>query len=382
MTTDILLAVWNRFHSAEQLIGFSRHGLSVHWVGNTRPPSLARRRSLLLISALLLKAYWRVPGNHGERLLNLSRFTFDLSSQRFSKCARLAWCYLEYNNRLLRKCKLLTIPTILDVPIGHMRQFHEVKEREFHSLGLPYVVDNRETWTRRYEEAYALADHLVVGSNFVKTTLQSSGIPSSKIIVNPYGVDTSHWAKAFTTAKYGAGKLIFVFTGRVDLRKGVHHLLSAWKSIDTADAELWICGHNYLPTPYGRDAWPANIKFLGPQTHASLVSIFQKAHVYVFPSLFEGLARSGLEALASGLPCIVTRESGLTDFVVDGENGWIVPSGDLKALADSLRVCMGSCDRLPKMAKAAFDTGQQLDWSKYGDRCSEIARRLLDQPPR
>lgn len=379
MTTDILLAVWNQFFSAEQLAGFSRNNLSVHWVGNTRTPSLGRRRSLLLISALLLKCYWRVPTNHGERLLNLSRFTFGLSSQRFATCARLAWCYLEYNNRLLRRCKHFNIPTVLDVPIGHMRQFHEVKEREYQTLGLPYVVDDRETWTRRYEEAYSLADQLVVGSNFVKSTLQNSGIPSEKIIVNPYGVDTGHWAKAFTTSKYGDGKLIFVFTGRVDLRKGVHNLISAWKSIDSSDAELWICGHNYLPPPCGMDTCPASIKFLGPQTHASLISVFKRAHVYVFPSLFEGLARSGLEALASGLPCIVTWESGLTDFVVDEGNGWIVPSGNVKALAESLRVCMRSRDKLPKMAEAAFDTGQQLDWTKYGDRCSAIAKHLVAQ---
>ena len=62
-----------------------------------------------------------------------------------------------------------------------------------------------------------------------------------------------------------------------------------------------------------------------------------KADVYVFPSLAEGCASSGMEAMAAGLPVITTRESGLP--IRHGENGWLIASKSEQAISDAI-ICL------------------------------------------
>ena len=123
---------------------------------------------------------------------------------------------------------------------------------------------------------------------------------------------------------------------------------------------------------------PSSVKFLWPQSHKSLSEIYKRCHVYVLPSLFEGLARSGLEALASGLPCIVTKESGLTDFVINDNNGWVVESANTSALSDSIVNAYKNRANLHKFAENAFETGQLNSWKTYGDRCSTLVKDVLE----
>ena len=128
---------------------------------------------------------------------------------------------------------------------------------------------------------------------------------------------------------------------------------------------------------------PDNVRFFGRVEHDRLVALYSKASVYVLPSLLEGLARTGLEAMAAGLPVIVTRETGLTDFVSDGINGWIVPSRDSDALATRFRWCIDHPTSVYEAGEAAFRRMSGCDLDSYGNRCSEIARAIISdkQPP-
>jgi glycosyltransferase involved in cell wall biosynthesis len=213
----------------------------------------------------------------------------------------------------------------------------------------------------------------------VKQSLVERGIPSQKIHVIPYGVDVYFWGKAWVRDKPTNEKLIFIYTASIALRKGVHYLIQAWRDVNLPTSELWICGFNYLPKCKEFKNFPPTIKFLGPKSHSELLEIYKRAHIYVLPSLFEGLARSGLEAMASGLPCIATWESGLTDFIRHGENGWVVPSANSDALAEILRECFKNRFELGKFSEKAFETGQLNSWERYGNRCAEVAKHILSK---
>jgi glycosyltransferase involved in cell wall biosynthesis len=373
---DVQLSVWNRFFSFEQCTGLVRNGLSVHWVGTGRPPKEVQQKTLLYLSTLILRLHFKTGLVF---LQNWSRLAFERSSKQYAGYSKVVWAYLEYNNGLLKRCRKMRIPTILDIPIGHQRTCQEVLARESAKYGLPYLTPSLERWTQRYENAYEMADWLAVGSQFVRQTLIDRGVASNKIIVIPYGVNVSYWKRAFQSDKNRHGKMIFIYTASVGLRKGVQYLLQAWRKANLSDAEMWICGNNYLPKHPDFDNYPDSVKFFGKKSHAELLEMYKKAHIYVLPSLFEGLARSGLEAMASGLPCIATWESGLTDFIRHGENGWVVPSANSQALVDILLECSSNRRNLDSIAMNAFETGQQNSWTRYGDRCAETVRRIFPE---
>jgi len=373
---DVVLSVWNRYFSDEQCAGFARGGLNVFWVGNNRSPTNVSRSAFLATSWLLLRLHFKTGS---EGLKTLSREFFDRSSAKYWDKGRVVWAYMEYNNRLLKRCRQNHVPTILDVPIGHQRACKEVLAREFQRYNLDCSFLASEKWVRRYEESYALANQIVVGSTFVKTTLVDYGVEDSKIIVNPYGVDVKHWQQCFDQDKKTKDKTIFIYTASVGLRKGIQYLLDAWKMMQPSNAELWICGHNHLPNHPEFTGLPSSVKMLGKQSHQQLANLYSQAHVYVLPSLFEGLARSGIEAMAAGLPPIVTWESGLTDLVTDDYNGWIVPSCDATAISNCIQKILAKPESVFVYGSRAYESAAPYSWENYGNRCVEIARRAMLQ---
>ena len=376
MNVDVLLSVWNHFFSKEQIEGFRRAELLVHWHGNRRTPTIVKKSSYSVLSWALLRAHF-VTGS--EMLKHASMECFDLSSSTIKIDSKLVWAYVESNNRLIRKARAQGIPVVLDVPIGHQRQYQELLTHEYKKEGLKAPSYLWERWSQKCEDAYAQANYISVGSNFVKNTLVQKGVDSRKIIVNPYGVDAAKWKDSFNLRKTRekTDKCIFIYTASIGLRKGIHYLLRAWKKAELRNAELWIVGSGILDLDALCGRLPSNVHMLGYLSHDEIVNRYAQADVFVLPSLFEGLVRSGLEAMAAGLPVIITYETGLTDFVENGKQGWMVRSADVDALVEQLRYCHSYPDRVALAGTAAHDSMQNMTFDSYGDRCAAIAKAVI-----
>jgi glycosyltransferase involved in cell wall biosynthesis len=86
----------------------------------------------------------------------------------------------------------------------------------------------------------------------------------------------------------------------------------------------------------------AHVELLGPRSQQEVAQLLQTAHCYVQPSIIdasgkmEGIPVSLMEAMATGLPVVATRLSGVPELVRDGETGWLVPPANVISLADAL----------------------------------------------
>ena len=77
--------------------------------------------------------------------------------------------------------------------------------------------------------------------------------------------------------------------------------------------------------------------FHGPVSQASLAEVFHGGGLLVLPSLEEGYGLVVIQALACGLPCLVSDQVGAKDAIRPGENGSIVPTGDAEAWATAIQ---------------------------------------------
>jgi len=78
------------------------------------------------------------------------------------------------------------------------------------------------------------------------------------------------------------------------------------------------------------------------------------ARALVLPSFAEGLPMVIMEAMALRRPVISTFVAGIPELVLQGEHGWLVPAGDVEALADAMQACLdASADALARMGEAA-----------------------------
>ena len=216
------------------------------------------------------------------------------------------------------------------------------------------VLDEMDALVARKEAEYAAADLIVCNSHFVRDGFAQAGVPANKLVAAPTGCPPV--SDRLARAGRGDGPLRFLYAGSVSLRKGFPHLLAAWRNLEANSmAELWIAGGGTI----NRDRLAApGIRDLGLLGAESLARTLEAADVFVLPSVCEGRAHVVLEAMAAGLPVITTPESGCTDLLRNGVNGFEVPAGSSESLCEAMQWCLNHRSDVASMgANAAAAAG-------------------------
>ncbi|MBV8533840.1 MAG: glycosyltransferase family 4 protein [Verrucomicrobia bacterium] len=224
----------------------------------------------------------------------------------------------------------------LDAGNSHPEHFWSVVSEE-HKI---WKVN--QTPIARHQHARALkslehTDYFFCPSNHVLNSFKERGFPAEKLIRIPYPTDLSRFAPKPVRPK--DQPLRVINTGLLCLRKGTPYLLEAFRLVsrEVKNAELWLTrivfeDVNEILRSYS----DLNINWAPALPHHQLAQRMQAADIFVLPSLEEGMARTSLEALASGLPIIVTPSTGSNDFVIHRQNGSIVPIRDPHAIANEI----------------------------------------------
>jgi len=218
------------------------------------------------------------------------------------------------------------------------------------------------------------ADYLLAQSNFSVEVLRRWGVADSKIILLPFGVDLAQFYPAQSKNPSAPWRALFV--GQLGMRKGLHHLLEAWKQLALPHAELLLVGN---PNEEGRELlekYKGLYRYAGFVPDAELPELFRQSDIFVFPSGAEGGAAVVYEALASGLPSIVT--SNASAIVQDGINGYIIPWGDIETLKNRILLLYNNRDRGAEMSKAARQRAERFSWDEFDRRLNLIYDALLN----
>ena len=268
----------------------------------------------------------------------------------------------------LIEARLRGIPSVIDIPTWHRNKGHgksaetrsEREERLSHRGWLDWRKRLPLSRVRMLAE-YDLADLILVASRKAAETFLAAGIPEQRLWYVARGVDPSRYSPGESPEVF---RLCFV--GALIKRKGVHHLLAAWKKLHLPNAELVLVGtlHDEMK-PYVRDLATANVKIVG--FSARVQDHLRRAAAFVFPSECEGSAKVTYEAAACALPQISTREAG--DVVIDGENGLIVPPNDPDALAAAIGHFHSHRDAIREMGRRGRERVLKcFTWDHYRTR--------------
>ncbi|MBW9221452.1 glycosyltransferase family 4 protein [Methanothermococcus sp. SCGC AD-155-C09] len=263
-----------------------------------------------------------------------------------------SWDFLPKLYRLIKE-KNNKIKIVQDVPMAFPKALNE-RERI-------YLWGKRDIEISSYiKKSLQYIDYFVVPSEFVKKSLINEGVDKDKIFVVPFGVDTVKF-KPVEKDYFGTFKV--AFSGNVNLRKGIPFLIRAWKELRLEDAELNIYGIVYPEVKkYLTDGEKYNIKVHG--FLRNIDRVLPKNHVYVFPSLLEGSAKSIYEAMACGLPVITTENSG--SIVENGKEGFIIPTLDVKSMKEKILFFYENKEEIKKFGKRARKKSERYTWERYG----------------
>ena len=192
-----------------------------------------------------------------------------------------------------------------------------------------------------------------------------------KIIKIPYGVNLNEFNldKSRQNVKK---KFRIISVGTVfAIRKGSHYLIKAFTELNLKNAELIFVGSIEYDFKKLLENFTnlKNVKFVKKQKQADLKNYYNQADIFVQCSLEEGLAVVQAQAMACGLPVICTENTGGSEIIDDGVNGFIIPIKDVNILKDKILIFYNNEDKLKKMSFLAHQKAQKdLSWENYGKK--------------
>lgn len=216
----------------------------------------------------------------------------------------------------------------------------------------------------------------LVPSNFVKKSLLYSGINEMQIKVCPYGSNFKSVDKKYIVNKNAPLKAVYV--GNVTEMKGIYYLLEAMLRLSSNDVNLTVIG-NFDNNSRIFDKYMKKIKFLGRVPHEKIKDILLNSDLFVFPSLGEGLSLAVLEAMACGLPCIVSENSGANDAIIDKVNGFVIKIQDIEEIKQKIRWFIRNREQIPLMGKKASEIARNYTWENYEKNIDKVFKEIFNK---
>jgi glycosyltransferase involved in cell wall biosynthesis len=241
------------------------------------------------------------------------------------------------------------------------------------------------------------ADRFVAMSQLIRQEMLAAGVDPARVALVPHGVDTARFRPAegeersALRAQLGIPSgVVAAYTGRLLRGKGLELLLEAFSELAPERPELLLLfvgsgeGQSLSVEPelrrrVGDLGLSTRVLFAGRSDRVE--DWLRAADLFVFPSLYEALGISLVEAAACGLPAIGSRTGGIVDVIEDGGSGVLVPPGDGAALVRALRALASDGERRRVLGARA----RSLVLARFDERDSLARYRALFgeiSPPR
>lgn len=209
------------------------------------------------------------------------------------------------------------------------------------------------------------SEHVIPNSEGLEELAKKTSDVEMKVI--PNGVCTDEFIPDYSND----GDLRILTVTRLVERKRVQDLI---KSLKGLDAELIVIGEGHKRDDLEKLAKDLDVEgkvsFKGYIQHDELPEYYSSADVFILPSLNEGMSNTVLEALASGLPIIVTQTGG-TEELVDG-NGFVVDKKSPEQINNALKTYRDDQKLLEVHGKASRNIAEDMSWKNVADQYIEI----------
>ncbi|MGK2963539.1 MAG: glycosyltransferase family 4 protein [Gemmatimonadaceae bacterium] len=198
--------------------------------------------------------------------------------------------------------------------------------------------------------------------------LVARGIRRENITVIYNGIDTSFYTPA--PAARGVDP-VFAYVGRLKRYKGVDLVIQAFARAAIPHARLEIAGSGDYREELERLARALGltdrVRFLGYISPEEKRNMLRRAWASVFASPKEGWGLTNLETAACGTPVIASDSPGLRESLIDGETGYLVPHGDIPAMAEAMAGVAGSPSLVATLGKSGRRFAERFTWEKSAE---------------
>lgn len=310
---------------------------------------------------------------------------------------RLPWRYVRHLQRWLR------FPAASHM-LGNIQVFHATNHKSLPTGKVPLVMTIHDltpqlfpqyhnAWIRevgkRLPALIRRARHLIaVSENTRRDLIEHMGVAPEQITVVPLAPSPRFHAPHSPSdlrifqERLGLDRPYILFTGTLEPRKNVPRLLEAFARLPdekTREVDLVIAGgkgwlFEEVFETVARLNLEKRVRFPGFIADEDLPLLMAGAHLFVYPSLYEGFGLPPLEAMASGVPVIVSDRSSLPEVV--GDAGIQVDPTDPDAIAEAMQRLLDSDEEWQRYRSLGLERARAFSWERTARETLEVYRRV------
>lgn len=315
-------------------------------------------------------------GSIGHRivvfLVGVARFLVGLLRNQFN----LVHVHVSERGSVLRAGLLVWLAVLFRKPVlmhTHGCEFHLFFEQLSHWL---------RWWVALTFRRCAVV--IVLSDSWRDYYIQHCRLDPNRVVVllNPVQVPDMLPPRVLT-----ADSLKFIFLGRIGARKGAFDVIQAVAQLPQPQRQrltLWLAGDGEIDRAnqlVKQLDLTDSIQLLGWINANDRDRLLSQADAFLLPSHNEGLPVAMLEAMAWGLPVIVTPVGGIPELVTDGQHGFLVPPGNVAAIAAALQTLLTQDAIRQRMGIAAHQQVRRLDVRQYGQVLRQLYSMAYHLPP-
>ena len=309
---------------------------------------------------------------------------------------------LTINPRVIRFCR----SRLADFDLVHFYGLYDLLgpavSYSCRRKGIPYVIEPmgmyrpidrsirmKNIWHRTVGDAFwQNAAKVIATSELEEQELMEDGVPQKKIVMRYNGINSDPTmtapARGGFRSKWGmsADEPLILFLSRLIRRKGADLLIEAFAQACPDSGHLVIAGPDGEPgyraqlEKCARDSGvAARVLFTGPLYEEEKSSVLADADIFALPSQYENFANVAAEAVACGVPVIVTPFCGICSLV-DGRAGLVV-SPDKQALAGALERLLSDKALYARLKEGCREVTAQLNWDHLATQMEDHYRGIL-----
>lgn len=279
-------------------------------------------------------------------------------------------CYENAALHTFRAAKERGSTTILDAASFHYRWQDAVYD-PVESAGAHAQINVHK------DKEIALADQILTVSEIARKSYVEGGVSEDKVTAVPMGAELSDFFPP-EPPRDPDGPCTFLFVGHAGRRKGTDTLLAASRRLENAGVEHRVQFAGDADAALFDEA-PPTVERFGYLGRDELVRAMHQAAVLVLPSRHDSFGRVVVEAMATGLPVLVSEHVGAKDVLTEDENGWVVPAEDVDALAEQMQWCAEHPEQVAGMQDAAVAASQNYTWAAYRERVVDVIASVLEE---
>lgn len=212
--------------------------------------------------------------------------------------------------------------------------------------------------------------------------LEGRGIPRSSIAVIYPGIDTVSYTPSPAER---SPTPVFAYLGRLKKYKGVHFVIRAFAEMNVPNATLEIAGAGDYRTKLEALAQSLDlgerVRFLGRITEAEKLALLRRAWALAFASPKEGWGITNLEAAACATPVVASNSPGIRESVRHDVTGFLVPHGDVRAMAAAMKRLAESRALVTSLGIAARSFAESFTWERAAEQTEAHLHQVINAPP-